>query len=70
MPVLQQHLGSSILVAEAAAEAEAEAEAAAAAAAQTEAERVEARSGSDADAWGPIGQSGHRWQDRLINDSC
>lgn len=68
MPVLQQHLGSSILVAEAAAEAEAEPEAAAAA--QTEAERVEARSGSDADAWGPIGQSGHRWQDRLINDSC
>lgn len=66
MPVLQQHLGSSILVAEAATEAEAEA----AAAAQTEAERVEARSGSDADAWGPIGQSGHRWQDRLINDSC
>lgn len=65
MPVLQQHLGS-ILVAEAAEEAEAEA----AAAAQTEAERVEARSGSDADAWGPIGQSGHRWQDRLINDSC
>lgn len=62
MPVLQQHLGSSILVAEAQAEA--------AAAAQTEAERVEARSGSDADAWGPIGQSGHRWQDRLINDSC
>lgn len=61
MPVLQQHLGS-ILVAEAKAEA--------AAAAQTEAERVEARSGSDADAWGPIGQSGHRWQDRLINDSC
>lgn len=63
MPVLQQHL-SSILAAEAAAEAEAEA------AAQTEAERVEAQSGSDADAWGPIGQSGHRWQDRLINDSC
>lgn len=59
MPVFEQHL-SSILAAEAEAEA----------AAQTEAERVEARSGSDADAWGPIGQSGHRWQDRLINESC